>query len=79
AEEGSEIVLGTTAESKEVFQQQLEQGTFENDLKKVTVKPGEFYFVPAGTLHSIGSGIIAYEVMQSSDISYRIYDYKRAK
>ena len=41
------------------------------------VKPGEFYFIPAGTVHSVGEGIIVYETMQSSDVSYRIYDYER--
>jgi mannose-6-phosphate isomerase class I len=39
------------------------------------LKPGEFYFIPAGTVHTISSGILAYETMQSSDITYRLYDY----
>ena len=41
------------------------------------MQPGEFYFIPAGTVHSIGEGIIAYETMQASDVSYRLYDYER--
>ena len=45
-------------------------------VERIKVKPGEFYFIPAGMLHSIGSGVL-YETMQSSDISYRVYDYER--
>ena len=46
-------------------------------VERIKVKPGEFYFIPAGMLHSIGSGVLVYETMQSSDISYRVYDYER--
>lgn len=77
AEEESEIILGTTADSKETFKKHLDDGSVEDTLRKVNVRSGEFYFVPAGTIHSIGAGIVAYEVMQSSDISYRVYDYQR--
>ena len=77
ADEGAKITIGTYAKSRDEFEEQLEQGTFENYLRTIQVQPGDFYFIPAGTIHSIGAGIMAYEVMQSSDISYRIYDYHR--
>ncbi len=79
AEEDAEIILGTTLETKEALQQAIESDTLLDNLRKVKVKPGDFYFIPAGTIHSIGSGIIAYETMQSSDISYRLYDYDRKR
>ncbi|MFC0138570.1 mannose-6-phosphate isomerase [Staphylococcus petrasii] len=77
AEEDAEIILGTTLETKEELQRAIESNTLLDNLRKVKVKPGEFYFIPAGTIHSIGAGITAYETMQSSDISYRLYDYNR--
>ncbi|MDE6108913.1 MAG: class I mannose-6-phosphate isomerase, partial [Muribaculaceae bacterium] len=39
--------------------------------------PGQFYFIPAGTLHAIGAGTLIAEVQQTSDITYRVYDYNR--
>ncbi|MGK8519699.1 type I phosphomannose isomerase catalytic subunit [Staphylococcus epidermidis] len=77
ADEGAKITIGTYAKSRDEFEEQLKQGTFEKHLRTIQVQPGDFYFIPAGTIHSIGAGIMAYEVMQSSDISYRIYDYHR--
>ena len=70
ADEGAKITIGTYAKSRDEFEEQLKQGTFEKHLRTIQVQPGDFYFIPAGTIHSIGAGIMAYEVMQSSDISY---------
>jgi mannose-6-phosphate isomerase len=39
--------------------------------------PGQFYFIPAGTIHAIGAGNLIAEIQQSSDITYRVYDYDR--
>lgn len=77
AEEDAEIAIGTKASSREEFEQQIKEGKFQENLRKIKVKPGDFYFIPAGTIHSIGDGIMAYETMQSSDVSYRVYDYDR--
>lgn len=46
-------------------------------LRYVKVKTGDFVYVPSGTLHAIGSGIVILETQQSSDITYRVYDYDR--
>ena len=48
-----------------------------NFLRYVDVKPGDFIYVPAGTLHAIGKGIVILETMQSSDTTYRVYDFDR--
>ncbi len=45
--------------------------------RRVPVKKGDFYFVPSGTIHAIGKGILILETQQSSDTTYRLYDYDR--
>ena len=45
--------------------------------KEEEVKAGDFFYIPAGTLHAIGEGILIYEVQQNSDTTYRVYDYDR--
>jgi mannose-6-phosphate isomerase len=75
--EGAELVYGHHAQSKEEFQQLVEQGSWEKLLRRVKVKPGDFYYIPSGTIHAIGKGIMVLETQQSSDITYRVYDYDR--
>jgi mannose-6-phosphate isomerase len=54
-------------------------GEIEGLLRWIPVHPGETYFIPAGTIHAIGSGITLCEVQQNSDITYRLYDYGRPR
>jgi mannose-6-phosphate isomerase len=75
--EGAEIVYGHHATTKEEFQQLVEDGSWNQLLRKVKVKPGDFYYIPSGTIHAIGKGIMILETQQSSDITYRVYDYDR--
>ncbi|MDG0843994.1 class I mannose-6-phosphate isomerase [Staphylococcus equorum] len=77
AKEGSEIIYGLSAETKELAIDKLNDEDYSGLFNKVKVKPGEFYFIPAGTIHSIGAGILVYETMQSSDVTYRVYDFDR--
>ena len=49
----------------------------ETLLRKVDVKPGDVCFIPAGCVHAIGAGIMLYEIQQSSDVTYRFYDWDR--
>ncbi|MEK3992220.1 mannose-6-phosphate isomerase, class I [Robertmurraya sp. FSL R5-0851] len=74
---GAEIILGHNAQSKEDFIQMIEEGKWEELLRKVPVKPGDFFFVPSGTIHAIGKGIVILETQQNSDTTYRVYDYDR--
>ena len=46
-------------------------------LRRMPVKPGDIFHIPAGTVHAIGAGIVLYEIQQSSDITYRLYDWGR--
>jgi len=55
----------------------VENSTLEEKLKKIPVKKGDVIFIPAGCVHSIGKGCLILEIQQSSDITYRIYDYNR--
>ena len=49
----------------------------ERLLRRVDVKAGDTFYIPAGTVHAIGKGIILYEIQQSSDVTYRFYDWER--
>jgi mannose-6-phosphate isomerase len=55
----------------------LEDGTFINYLQKHEVKSGDVFFLPAGRVHAIGAGCFIAEIQQTSNITYRIYDYNR--
>lgn len=63
--------------SKEEFAQRIADQTLTEILNRVEVKPGELYFIPAGTLHAIGAGILLAEIQQNSNTTYRVYDYGR--
>lgn len=76
-ESDSEIVFGHHAQSKEEFKQMIEANEWDNLLARVKVNKGDFFYVPSGTIHAIGKGIVILEIQQSSDITYRLYDYDR--
>lgn len=63
--------------TREEFAAAVEQGTVEQLMAQLPVKPGDVVFVPAGTLHAINAGIVLFEIQQKSDLTYRVYDYNR--
>lgn len=63
--------------SREEVAERIRQNTILEVLNKVPVKRGDAIFVPAGTVHAIGAGILICEIQQSSDCTYRLYDYER--
>ncbi len=78
AEPGAEIVLGLRRDiEREAFRRALADGTFDELLQPHPVAPGTAVLVPAGTIHTIGPGILLYEIQQKSDLTYRVYDYGR--
>ena len=77
ADEGAEIIYGHNAQSKEELRQQIESKNWDTLLTKVPVKAGDFFYVPSGTMHAIGAGIMVLETQQSSDTTYRVYDFDR--
>jgi mannose-6-phosphate isomerase len=78
AREGAELRLGLEpGVTPESFRQAIDGGTAERCLRSVSVHAGDAFFVPAGTAHTIGPGVILCEVQQHSDITYRVFDYNR--
>ena len=78
AEEGAELVYGVSREvTREEFKKSIEEKTLSSLLNRVKVKPGDVVFIPSGMLHAIGAGILLAEVQQSSNTTYRVYDYDR--
>ena len=77
AEPGAEIIYGHHAKTREELAEMIKDGRWDDLLKKVPVKKGDFFYVPSGTIHAIGKGIMILETQQSSDTTYRVYDYDR--
>jgi mannose-6-phosphate isomerase len=63
--------------TRESFQRAVVDGTAENCLGSVAVRPGDAVFVPAGTTHTICPGVVLCEIQQHSDVTYRVFDYNR--
>ncbi|MCQ2233297.1 MAG: class I mannose-6-phosphate isomerase [Paludibacteraceae bacterium] len=63
--------------SPEEYKQRVEDGTITDVLAKHEVHAGDVFYIPAGRVHAIGKGVFLAEIQQSSDITYRIFDYKR--
>lgn len=59
------------------YEQSIEDNSFTESLKKHMVKEGDVFFLPAGRVHAIGAGCFIAEIQQTSNITYRIYDYNR--
>lgn len=77
-EEDAQLLLGFKDKiSKEQFEQAIADGNLTDYVYAVKVKPGEFYFIESGTLHAICKGVLLAEVQESSDTTYRIFDYNR--
>lgn len=55
----------------------VHNGTIESVLQKVPVRAGDAFFIPSGTLHAIGAGILCFELQQNSNLTYRVFDYNR--
>lgn len=76
-EDGAEIILGHKAQTREDFEQMVREGKWEELLQRIPVKKGDFVYVPSGTVHALTTGILVLEIQQSSDTTYRLYDYDR--
>lgn len=63
--------------SKYEYQKRVEDGSICTVLKNHHAHPGDMFYIPAGRVHAIGGGILLAEIQQSSDITYRIFDYNR--
>ncbi len=78
ADPGAVLYIGfKPGTDKEKYLQKLEEGKLEEILNKIEVQPGDIFYIPAGTVHAIGKGVLLGEIQQTSDITYRIYDWNR--
>jgi len=78
AEEGAKIYKGLKeGVSREQFAEAIKEGTAAELLKAVEVSKGECHFLPAGTVHAIGKGLLIAEIQTPSDTTYRVFDWNR--
>ncbi len=80
AEPGAKLAIGfKQAIDREAMRAAALDGSIENLLEWHPVKAGDFFYLPAGTVHAIGPGLTLVEIQQNSDITYRLYDYGRPR
>jgi mannose-6-phosphate isomerase len=78
AEEDSEIITGFNRDvDKETYLEYLNNNKLKEILNVEKARRGDVYFIPTGRIHAIGSGITLLEIQQTSDITYRVYDWDR--
>ncbi len=78
ADEGAKLITGFNKDtSKEEYLEHLNSGRLTDILNTETAEAGDAFFIPAGRVHTIGKGLLLAEIQQSSDVTYRIYDFDR--
>lgn len=77
ADNDAQIVLGHNATCKEDLKFKIENKLWDDFLEIIKIKKGDFFNVPAGTIHALCKGALVLEVQQNSDTTYRLYDYDR--
>jgi len=78
ADSGSTLIAGFNKETnQQEYVDKLNSGHLTDILNKEDVKAGDVFFLPAGRVHTIGKGLLIAEIQQTSDITYRIYDFDR--
>lgn len=74
---GATLIYGHHASTREELIDWIENNEWDQLLRKVEIQPGDFFYVPTGTLHALCKGTLVLESQQSSDTTYRVYDYDR--
>ena len=78
ADPGAKLISGFSQEiTPKEYKERVHDGTFAEVLQSCPIQPGDVFYVPAGRVHGIGAGAFVAEIQQTSDITYRIYDYNR--
>ena len=78
ADKGAKLISGFSEQiTPKEYKERVHNGTFAEVLQTCEIKPGDVFYVPAGRVHGIGAGAFVAEIQQTSDITYRIFDYNR--
>ena len=78
ADPDSNLIVGVNQDmTQELYLKHLEAKTLQSILNFDAVKPGDTYFIEVGRIHAIGAGVLLAEIQQTSDITYRVYDWDR--
>lgn len=78
ATKDARLIYGLSHDTnREVLRKSIEQGTVEKYLQKVPIKKDDVFYIEAGTIHAIGAGALVAEIQESSNLTYRLYDYDR--
>lgn len=78
ADEGAELISGFNRKTdKETYLKYLKSETLKDILNVEKVKAGDVFYIPAGRVHALGPGVLLAEIQQTSDITYRIFDWGR--
>ncbi len=78
ADKGAKLISGFAEEiTPKEYKERVHDGTFAEVLQTCEIQPGDVFYVPAGRVHGIGAGAFVAEIQQTSDITYRIFDYNR--
>ena len=75
--ENATLVVGHNAKTKEELEQMIHEGRWKEFIREIPINPGDFIQIDPGTVHAIKGGTLLLETQQSSDITYRVYDYDR--
>ncbi len=75
--EGGSIIVGQRAKDAAEFRQMVDEGRWGELLNEVPIHKGDFFQIDPGTIHAIKGGTVILETQQSSDVTYRVYDYDR--
>lgn len=76
-EENAELIIGHNAGTRQELKEMTENGRWDELIRKVPVKRGDFIQIDSGTVHAVTAGCMILETQQSSNITYRLYDYDR--
>lgn len=78
ADDGAELIVGFDKEIDDrAYQKHISDDTILDVMHHEKVKKGDTFYIPTGRIHAIGAGVLLAEIQQTSNITYRIYDYKR--
>jgi mannose-6-phosphate isomerase len=78
ARPGGNVLVGLKPEvTRDSFRRAINDGSAEDCVRRISLHAKDAIFVPAGTVHTIGAGLVLCEIQQQSDLTYRVYDYNR--